>query len=156
MLSRWKPEIFLLRDHLKFGIKAMEEKENIEGRSKISIDWDEVEQWARHQCTGVEIAGTLGIHKTTLYRRVEEKFGVTFTDWITSCKASGVNMLKNQQFKRAAEGSEKMLIHLGKNYADQTDKRDVRISGSLDQEFEKYRKEMDVKTDEELDAEIGE
>ena len=45
------------------------------GRPKIEIDYGLVERLAHIQCTGEEIASTLGISYDTLERRIKEKYG---------------------------------------------------------------------------------
>jgi len=118
------------------------------GRNKIPIDWNKVELLATCHCTGVEIASFLGINYETLTRRFrQDKVNdiVDFMDYIHSKRSSGVALIKTKQFQALKEGNIPMAIWLGKQYADQSDKREVK----------QETKNVTEKTDAELDKEIA-
>lgn len=84
------------------------------GRPKKEIDAELVKRLAHIQCTHAEIGAVVGVSETTIKRR----FGGRIAVW----REGGKRSLRRLQWKRAREGSDKMLIHLGKQYLGQTDK----------------------------------
>ncbi len=88
------------------------------GRTKIDIDWELVDQLLAAGCNGMEISATLGICNDTLYRKVEEKFQMTFTAYSIKKKSIGDSLLKKTQFEKANgisnKGDNTLLIWLGK------------------------------------------
>lgn len=72
--------------------------------------------------SGPGAAAVLGIHYTTLYRRVEEEKGMFFTEYAAEKKAKGDELLRNKQFDKAMTGDNVMLVWLGKNRLGQRDK----------------------------------
>lgn len=104
------------------------------GRPKIGIDWSMVDEYLRAGCEGTSIAGLIGMHPETLYRRCVEDQKVGFTEYAASKRAEGDEILKMEQWKMAtgkandaAELSAKkaMLIWLGKNRLGQSDRSEV-------------------------------
>lgn len=99
------------------------------GRALIPIDWTYVEKSLQACCSGVSIARTLGIHEDTLYRRVEEKYGMPYVAFVASMREKGDDMLRNAQMEKALEKDNTMLIWLGKNRLKQRDQfHDITIS----------------------------
>lgn len=94
------------------------------GRPKAEIDWNKVDRLLEAQCTGTEIAATLGIHPDTLYNAVKAKFKSDFSAYSQQKKESGKRLLKAKQFEVAMSGDKAMLIWLGKQYLEQRDKTD--------------------------------
>ena len=84
-------------------------------RPKKEIDYDLVKKLAEIQCTQEEISSILDISVRTLQR--DKEFGRIFN----MSKESGKMWLKRWQFKRAEQGSDRMLIWLGKQYLGQRD-----------------------------------
>jgi len=98
------------------------------GRPKIDFDdkdWERISQAASIHCTGDEIAHIMGISYDTLERRVKEKHGMSFADYIKSKSSNGKISLRRMQWKACEAGNPTMLIWLGKQYLQQTDKVDV-------------------------------
>lgn len=89
------------------------------------IDWDVLDNMLKHQCTSNEIAGHFGIHLHTLYDKVRERFGQTWTEYSISKQSSGLGLLRVSQFQKAvnthSKGNVQMLIWLGKQYLKQKD-----------------------------------
>ena len=52
------------------------------GRPLIEIDWDQVDQLCKIQCTGEEIASVLDISYDTLERSCKRDKGENFADYI--------------------------------------------------------------------------
>lgn len=111
-------------------------KRNGAGRPPIEIDWKLVEQFATAGCSGVEIAGHLGVHYDTLYNRCEKKFGIKYTEYSQQFKEKGKALIKFAQFQKAiTEKNPTMLIWLGKQYLGQRETiehhhdGDIKING---------------------------
>ena len=91
------------------------------GRPRIVIDEERVELLARAFSTNAEIAAMLGINVDTL----ADNFSVPLKKGRDAAKGS----LRAKQYARAMEGSDTMLIWLGKQYLDQKDKSDLTSGG---------------------------
>ena len=97
------------------------------GRPRIKIDYKQVEQLAAMQCTDEEIAAVLGVERSTIKRR--KKDDDEFCTAYKKGKERGKASLRRMQFKAAEGGNATMLIWLGKQYLDQSDKTQQEISG---------------------------
>jgi len=91
------------------------------GRKQIEIDSKQVEALASYGCTNTEIASFFGCERTTITKR--------FSRIITKGKDQGKIRLRKKQFEVALAGNPVMLIWLGKNILDQTDKQGIEIGG---------------------------
>ena len=98
-----------------------------DGVKKKEIDFDELDELLRIQCTSVECAAVFHVSVDILNKRIKEKHGVTFTDYSDAKKAGGKTNIRRKQFQRAEAGSDTMLIWWGKQYLGQSDKLDSRI-----------------------------
>jgi hypothetical protein len=94
------------------------------GRKKINIDWDKVDGYLKAQCSGLGIASILGICEDTLYRRCVLEKKQEFQEYAAFKKGEGREILRAKQFKAAMDGDKTMLIWLGKQYLEQSDKID--------------------------------
>lgn len=83
-------------------------------RPESDVDWKRVDELLESACSGREIAGRLGMHEDTLYRRTLQKFNVGFAAYSQQKRASGDALLREAQFKKAIAGDNSMLIWLGK------------------------------------------
>ena len=88
-------------------------------RKKIEIDAEQVRGLARLGCTWDEIAGVLGIARTTLAVRMREK---KFRDAYEQGVAEGDVSIRRAQYESAMKGKTGMLVWLGKNRLNQTDR----------------------------------
>ena len=84
-------------------------------RPKKKIDYELVKKLAEIQCTQEEIGNILDISVRTLQRDKE------FCRIFNMSRENGKMSLKRWQFKRAEQGSDRMLIWLGKQYLGQRD-----------------------------------
>ena len=98
-------------------------------RPKKNIDWREVDKYLVAGATGTEVAAMLGIHSHTLYKRCLIDHKISFSDYLQQKREKGNTMLKKKQFDQAMEGDRGMLIWLGKNRLDQSDKKEVKHDG---------------------------
>jgi hypothetical protein len=96
---------------------------SIMGRPEIPLDWAKIDRLLSAGCPGTEVASHFNIHPDTLYNRVQEKYGVTFTAYSAEKKQKGHSLVRVKQFYKAVdgEGDTSMLIWLGKNLLGQRD-----------------------------------
>jgi len=107
------------------------------GRNKANIDWEIVDRLLSEFCDGTEVAAELGCHFDTLDNRgkAEGKWGggaeySDFSAYKQSKRATGAKRLRQIQL-RSAQGykdippSVSMQIWLGKQYLNQSDKKEV-------------------------------
>lgn len=100
------------------------------GPKEIQVDWAKVNQMLLIQCTAEEIASVLGMSVDTLSRRCESDHKLKFAEYSAIKRQGGKASLRRMQWKHA-ENTPAMAIFLGKNILDQSDKRDLNLSGSL-------------------------
>lgn len=84
------------------------------GRPETILDSDQVFRLARIGSTQQEIADYFGCSRTIIWQKYGREMELG--------KAAFKKTLRAQQMKRAMQGSDPMLIHLGKVYLDQKDK----------------------------------
>ena len=112
------------------------------GRPRKEIDFSELRKLCQLQATEVEICDWFDIDSNTLVARIKEKYGHTFSEYYKKNSAKGKMSLRRKQIQvalgREAEGdnpgekpSVAMLIFLGKNYLDQSDKTGIHHSGKV-------------------------
>lgn len=114
------------------------------GRPKLTVNWEQVDQMCAFHCTGEEQAGILGMSYETLNNRCKEEKGMTFPQYFKQKSAKGKMSLRRRQFTTAINGNVTMQIWLGKNWLGQSDNSDESII-----ELEDYFVETDKKA---LDA----
>ena len=96
-------------------------------RPKADIDWKRVDELLEADCEGTEIAAHLGLVPDTLYKRCQEDNKLRFSDYLRQKKAKGNSLLKEKQFEKALSGDSGMLVWLGKNRLNQSDKKQQTI-----------------------------
>lgn len=83
------------------------------------LDWDLVDQMLLSGCHGTEVADYFGIHRNTLYRKIEEEKKIAYGEYLQQKRGKGNALLKTQQFAKAlgksTDGDTTMLIWLGKS-----------------------------------------
>jgi hypothetical protein len=90
-------------------------------RPEKSLDWSMVDKLLQAHCPGTEIAASFDMHPNTFYRKVEEEFNVSFSEYSSQKKNKGKNNLRLAQLKNALEGNTSMQVWLGKNWLAQKD-----------------------------------
>ncbi|MEB3218967.1 MAG: hypothetical protein VKN72_22405 [Nostocales cyanobacterium 94392] len=98
------------------------------GRPRIEIDWKEFDKLCGLQCTLEEIAGWFNCSIDTIENRVKEVHGITFSEYFSQKRASGRISLRRKQYESAMSGNTALLIWLGKQYLNQSDKQDQTVS----------------------------
>ena len=99
----------------------MAEKNKV-GAPKKQLDYKLIEDLAMIQCTQQEIANILEVSVRTLQR--DEEFCRIYKKGQDNGKMS----LRRMQWKAATEGNHTMLVWLGKQYLDQKDNKDLKIT----------------------------
>ncbi len=114
-------------------MKEPKKKKSNAGRKKFIIDWDKVDNSLRAGSNGVQVAAMLGVHPETLYDRCQEDKKTNFSEYLQQKRQEGNDVLFGLQYKLAKEGDRGMLIWLGKNRLDQSDKKEIKQqnTGSL-------------------------
>lgn len=101
------------------------------GRPKAVIDWDKVGKLLEAGGSAVGIAAMLGIDVKTLYNRCETDNKITFSAYSQQKLAKGDELLRSKQFQVAMAGDKTMLIWLGKQRLNQSDKSDTNITADV-------------------------
>ena len=114
-------------------MKEQKKKKSNAGRKKFVIDWNKVDNSLRAGSNGVQVAAMLGIHYNTLVNKCNEEKKCDFSDYLAQKRQEGNDVLFGLQYKLAKEGDRGMLIWLGKNRLDQSDKKEIKQhnTGSL-------------------------
>jgi hypothetical protein len=94
-----------------------------------TIDWDRVNELLEKQCSGLQIAAHLGLDEDTLYNRCKSDKQHTWSDYASKMKSSGHVILREKQWDLAMQGDKTMLIFLGKQYLDQSEKQKIDTTG---------------------------
>jgi len=75
-----------------------------------------VDEYLKAQCSGIAIAGLLGIHPETLYAATEERFKMGFSVYSAQKKSEGKELLRKKLWDNAMGGNLPMQIWLSKQY----------------------------------------
>jgi hypothetical protein len=105
------------------------------GSVRKKIDWNEVGEYLKAQCSGVEIASMLGIHENTLYNHCKEDLQMDFVAFSQQKKSEGKQSLKKKQYDVAMSGDKTMLVWLGKQLLEQTDTQKIKHEGVTPPQF---------------------
>lgn len=90
------------------------------------IDWETARGLCQIMCTNEEIASVLGVCYNTLNAHCKKKFNRTIGEWADLHRDKAKASIRRAQYKSAVEMlNPTLLIWLGKQYLDQTDKQDV-------------------------------
>ena len=99
------------------------------GRKALTINWTLVDEMLSDFCNGTEVADALGIDRHTLERKIKAEFKVPLGTYKAQKRASGARTLRQKQMEIAKGGDRVMLIWLGKQYLDQSDRTDHTSKG---------------------------
>lgn len=97
------------------------------GRPKKKLDIEQVEKLAGIGCTDEEIAVVMGVCRATISNK--KKQDKEFLDAIKKGREKMKASIRRMQMSSAVGGNVTMMIWLGKQYLDQTDKRDIKQTG---------------------------
>jgi len=92
-------------------------------RIPVPVNWERVDELLEAGCLGTEIASALGINPETFYDKVQNEFGIGFSEYSAKKKARGEAYIREAQYRKAIGKSKKgdntMLIWLGKQRLNQ-------------------------------------
>lgn len=123
-------------------------------RPRKEVNWKQVEKMCHIDCTGEEIAAVLGISYDTLDRACIREQNQSFADYFSQKRGVGNTSLRRRQYKAAMDGSNAMLIWLGKQRLGQSEKSivDNRSSdGSMTPQPATIRYSIKNMTDEQIE-----
>lgn len=103
-------------------VRAASAKTPRQKHARYKYDWDFIDECLQNGCSGVQVAAAIGLGcPDTLYRAVETKFKLTFSEYRQQKIAKGEAHLLSLQHQLANEKNCNMLIWLGKNRLGQRD-----------------------------------
>jgi len=106
-------------------MKSKQKKEK-KVRKPNPIDWSLVEYLLQADCSGTQIALSMGISNDTLYERTKKEKGMRFSLYSLKFKQKGDCLLKAKQFESAiVDKNITMQIWLGKQRLGQRDKQEI-------------------------------
>jgi len=97
------------------------------GRPPKDIDLEEIERMARTFCTEAEIAYVVGLRPDSFSHRKGRE--PELAQAIEKGRADGRRSLRQKQYVMAMNGNVTMLIWLGKQYLDQSDRHEIKAAG---------------------------
>lgn len=95
------------------------------GRPRKELDWKEFDKLCAIHATRREIADWFECSEDNIDNKCKEEFGMNFSAYYQQKKAPGKISLRRKQYELAMSGSIPMLIWLGKQYLEQSDKSEV-------------------------------
>lgn len=96
------------------------------GRAEYKVDYKTLDSLCAIQCTGEECASILNVDYETLNTALKRDKNGGFVEYFKRKSAAGKVSLRRKQYKSAVEdGNTTMMIWLGKQYLEQSDKQDV-------------------------------
>src|SRR5574343_306058 len=101
------------------------------GRKKSVIDLEPLRRLCEIHCTAEECAGFFGCSTDTIDRRLKEAKEGNFAEFYKKHSGAGKASLRRAQWKAALHGNPTMLIWLGKQHLEQSDKQDVQHGGDI-------------------------
>ena len=115
----------------------MAKKKSNAGRKKIVINWARVNSALEAGANGVQVAAMLGMHPDTLYNKCKALYNMDFSAYMLIKREAGNEKLLKAQYELAInENNNSMLIWLGKQRLNQSDKREIKndttINANLD------------------------
>lgn len=117
------------------------------GRPMALIDWKKVDTLLKAQCSTESIATELAVNVKTLRTACMRDNKVNFSLYSQQKREGGKNLLRAKQYDVAMKGNVAMLIFLGKQYLEQSEKvlNDFGMdNGSIKFEFVNGRKEANT------------
>jgi hypothetical protein len=117
------------------------------GRPLTKIDWEEFDKLCHIQCLQSEIAEWFGCTDDTIQAAVLREKGMGFSEYYEQKRGQGKISLRRLQWQTMQKGNVTMLIWLGKQYLNQSDKTEF--------DFKKATKEQLTAALLEKDATLG-
>ena len=96
-----------------------------------------VDKYLQAQCDGVGIASLFCVHPNTLYELCKVDKKMSFSEYSAIKRSEGKELLRAKQYQKAMSGDKTMQIWLGKQYLNQTDRRNISITDDIDKTRER-------------------
>lgn len=98
-------------------------------QNEVELNWEQIKAMCQILCTNEEIARVMGCDADTLCNQAKRKFGMTFQEFSKKHRTEGKASLRRAQYKAAVEDKNPtMLVWMGKQHLEQTDKSDKTIT----------------------------
>lgn len=120
-----------LRENTK--INHPKKKRGKGGRKRIEIDYATLDKLCSMQCTGEECAAILSINYDTLNAALKRDKNGGFSEYFKQKSAVGKMSLRRRQYEVARDGNPAMLIWLGKQWLNQSDKSELETTVKVQQ-----------------------
>lgn len=101
----------------------MPQEKNLGGRPEKPIDYDRLKKLCSIHCTGEECAAVLDCSYEHLNNKLISDGHGGFLEYFKKHSASGKMSLRRKQFESALSGNVTMMVWLGKQYLDQSDRQ---------------------------------
>lgn len=92
------------------------------GRPRKEVDFRMLDELCQIHCTAEEICAILDLDMETLNKRIREQTGRTFKAYFDRASAGGRASLRRKQFEMALDGDRMLLMWLGKQVLNQSEK----------------------------------
>lgn len=102
----------------------MSEGKRSVGRPLIEINWEQFDKLCSIQCSQREIASWFDCSVDTIDRAVKRVKGMNFAEYFEQKRGKGKIALRRKQYEVANGGNVTMLIWLGKQYLNQSEKQE--------------------------------
>jgi len=96
------------------------------GRPLILIDWESFDKLCALHCTLVEISEWFNCSEDTIERAVKREKLLGFAEYFKRKSSKGKTSLRRAQYELAMKGNCTMLIWLGKQHLEQSDKYEAK------------------------------
>lgn len=106
--------------------KTIKRNPNAPGRPEKVVNWKKAAKLAAEFNTGEDIASDQGMSYQTLLLRIQDLGYVDFQEWYKKHSAPGRKSLRQMQMKAAKKGNIGMMIWLGKQELEQSEKVDTK------------------------------
>lgn len=116
----------------KNTVKSKAQKEKKNGPYLTEIDYTKLDAMCAIHCTGEECSAILGMDYDTLNRRLKQEGHGGFTDYFKIKGSAGKMSLRRKQYDLAMTGNPTMLIWLGKQWLEQTEKSENKEATIVD------------------------
>jgi hypothetical protein len=106
-------------------------------RPKKELDWPQIEKLCQIMCTHEEIAKIMECCVETLDNACKRDNKLSFSEYYAQKASHGKVSLRRKQWQMALNGDRVMLIWLGKQHLDQTEKVSQTVEANLKTEDKK-------------------
>jgi hypothetical protein len=116
-------------------------------RPRIQINWEDFDKLCVMQATLTEIAAWFECSVDTIERAVKREKKMSFAEYFASKKGRGKISLRRRQYEVAMSGNVSMLIWLGKQYLDQSEKQQAEVNQNIVHEYIEVVPHLEDRTD---------